>query len=157
MSAPPLFLVCEDGDEYIRRFQRFLGHEFRFLRVASGAEAQAALALETISGLLLDLDFRRLPASELLGENGPLPSAPTTEERSRWSAMQGILILQHLRRQGIALAALLFADLDDAEQSAYLEETLAPLTVVSSREGLAQLAARLRLMTPGRDRRGDLL
>ena len=60
--------------------------------------------------------------------------------------MQGILILQHLRRQGIRLAALLFADLDDAEQSAYLEKTLAPLAVVSSREGLAQLAARLRLM-----------
>ena len=58
--------------------------------------------------------------------------------------MQGILILQNLRRHGIALAALLFADLDDRDQSAYLETTLAPLAVVSSREGLAQLAARLR-------------
>jgi CheY-like chemotaxis protein len=145
-NKPPLFLVCEDGHEYIQRFERFLGREFRFLRVGSGAEAQAALALEPITGLLLDLDFRRLHASQLLGESGPPASSPTTEERGRWSAMQGILILQHLRRQGIRLAALLFADLDDAEQSAYLEKTLAPLAVVSSREGLAQLAARLRLM-----------
>ena len=140
----PLFLVCEDGDEYIHRFERFLGHEFRFLRVGSSTEAQGVLASEPITGLLLDLDFRRLPASQLLGESGPPTSAPTTEERLRWSAMQGILILQNLRRHGIALAALLFADLDDRDQSAYLETTLAPLAVVSSREGLAQLAARLR-------------
>jgi|GEM_PF-1327450 len=140
----PLFLVCEDGDEYIHRFERFLGHEFRFLRVGSGAEAQAAIAREPITGLLLDLDFRRLQGSQLLGESGPPASAPTAEERLRWSAMQGILILQHLRRQGVALPALLFADLDDAEQSEYLEKTLAPLAVVSSREGLAQLAGRLR-------------
>jgi hypothetical protein len=140
----PLFLVCEDGDEYIQRFERFLGRERRFLRVGSGAEAEAALAKEPVIGLLLDLDFRRSPASQLLGESGPPTSSPTTEELARWSAMQGILILQHLRRQGVKLPALLFADLDDREQSDYLEETLAPLTVVGSREGLAQLAARLR-------------
>jgi hypothetical protein len=143
MSAP-LFLVCEDGDEYIQRFERFLGRERRFLRAGSGVEAQAALAREPIVGLLLDLDFRRLPASQLLCENGPPARSPTTEEQARWSAMQGILILQHLRRQGVKVPALLFADLDDREQSDYLEETLAPLAVVGSREGLAQLAARLR-------------
>ena len=142
--STPLFLVCEDGDEYIQRFERFLGREFRFLRVGSGAEAQAALARETVTGLLLDLDFRRLPALQLLGESGQPTSSPTTEERARFSAMQGILILQYLRHQGVKESALLFADLDDREQSAYLEKTLAPLTVVSSREGLAQLAARLR-------------
>ena len=142
----PLFLVCEDGDEYIQRFERFLGHEFRFLRVGSGAEAQAALSGEPITGLLLDLDFRRLPASQLLGEGGPPERAPTAEARARWSAMQGILILQHVRRFGAKLPTLLFADLDDAEQIAYLERSLAPLAVVSSREGLAQLAARLRQM-----------
>jgi ADP-heptose:LPS heptosyltransferase len=69
---------------------------------------------------------------------------PSAEERARWSAAQGILILQYLRAQGIGLPALLFADLDDGEQAAYLEKTLAPLSIVSSREGLAQLAARLR-------------
>lgn len=156
-ARQPLFVVCEDGDEYIQRFERFLGHEFRFLRVGSGAEAQAVLVHEPVTGLLLDLDFRRLPASQLLGEGDRSATPPTSEEQARWSAMQGILILQHLRRQGIALAALLFADLDDAEQISYLERTLAPLAVVSSREGLAQLAARLRRMAAGRDSLADLL
>jgi hypothetical protein len=144
-DAPlPLFLVCEDGDEYTQRFERFLYRDFRFLRVPGGQPAEAAARREQAAGLLVDLDFRRLPPADLLGEHGLPDKPPTSEERARWSAAQGILVLQHLRRRGIALPALLFADLDDREQVAYLENTLAPLSVVSSREGLAQLAARLR-------------
>jgi hypothetical protein len=144
MTSLPLFLVCEDGDEYTQRFERFLHREFRFLRVPGGRSAEAAARREQAAGLLVDLDFRRLPPGDLFGELGPPDSPPTPEERARWSAAQGILVLQHLRRCGIALPALLFADLDDRGQITYLEQTLAPLSVVSSREGLAQLAARLR-------------
>jgi hypothetical protein len=140
----PLFLVCEDGEEYTQRFERFLGREFRFLRVPDGHQAKAAATTAGASGLLLDLDFRRLAPERLLGESGPPAQPPSAEERSRWSAAQGILVLQFLRSQGIKLPALLFADLDDREQAAYLEQTLTPLTIVSSREGLAQLSARLR-------------
>ncbi len=145
----PLFLVCEDGDEYTRRFERFLHREFRFLRVTDGQRAEAAARDRPVAGILLDLDFRRLPPERLMGEAGPLAAPPSPEERTRWSATQGILILQHLRGRGVTLPALLFADLDDAEQSAYLERTLAPLVVVSSREGLGQLAARLHGLVPG--------
>ena len=145
----PLFLVCEDGEEYTRRFARFLGREFRFRRVADGQQAEAAARSERATGLLLDLDFRRLPPDRLLGETGPQSHAPSAEERARWSAAQGILILQYLRARGICLPALLFADLDDCEQATYLENTLAPLSIVSSREGLAQLAARLRAAGSG--------
>jgi hypothetical protein len=140
----PLFLVCEDGHEYIQRFERFLHREFRFLRVQSGIEADVAARSSGAVGLLVDLDFRRLPAADLLGEHGRPERPPSPEERARWSATQGILVLQYLRERGIGLPALLFADLDDHEQAAFLERTLAPLSVVSSREGLAQLAARLR-------------
>jgi hypothetical protein len=143
-AALPLFLVCEDGEEYTRRFERFLGREFRFRRVVDGQEVEAAARTERATGLLLDLDFRRLPPDRLLGETGPSSHAPSTEERARWSAAQGILILQYLRSQGIGLPALLFADLDDREQVAFLEKTLAPLSIVASREGLAQLVLRLR-------------
>jgi hypothetical protein len=143
-AALPLFLVCEDGDEYTQRFERFLHREFRFLRVPGAAPAEMAARAAPAVGLLLDLDFRRLPPADLVGERG-LPTQPATpEERARWSTSQGILVLQHLRRAGIVLPALLFADLDDHEQVAYLEQSLAPLSVVSSREGLAQIAARLR-------------
>jgi hypothetical protein len=145
-QALPLFLVCEDGHEYLERFERFLHREFGFLRVASGRDAEAAVRTSGAVGLLVDLDFRRVPAADLLGEDGPPARPPSSEERTRWSATQGILIVQYLRKRGVALPALLFADLDDREQAAFLERTLAPLSVVSSREGLAQLAARLRAM-----------
>lgn len=151
----PLFIVCEDGDEYTQRFERFLQREFRFLRVPGGRAAEAAARQEPAAGLLLDLDFRRLPPAELWGEHGPPAKPPTPEERSRWSASQGILILQYLRGRGVVLPALLFADLDDPEQAAFLERSLAPLAIVGSREGLAQLTVRLRQLAASgaRDRR----
>jgi hypothetical protein len=148
-EALPLFIVCEDGDEYTQRFARFLGREFRFLRVPDGRKALAAAREEPAVGLLVDLDFRRLPPADLLGEAGPPATPPSPEESARWSAAQGILLLQYLRGRGIRLPALLFADLDDREQAAYLEGTLAPLAIVGSREGLAQTAARLRALAGG--------
>lgn len=149
MTAPalPVFLVCEDGHEYSERFQRFLGRDFRFVRAGSFREVDLALTSHAPTGLLLDLDFRRSPALDLLGERGMLPVAPSPEQRARWSATQGIPILQYLRGRGVRLPALLFADLDDAGQVSYLEQSLAPLAVVGSREGLGQLATRLRAMT----------
>lgn len=145
----PLFLVCEDGHEYTQRFERFLQREFRFLRVPDGVQAEAAARTSGAAGVLVDLDFRRLPAADLLDEGGPRGRPPSPEECARWSATQGILVLQYLRKRGVGLPALLFADLDDHEQAAFLERTLAPLSVVSSREGLAQLAARLRAIATG--------
>ena len=50
---------------YIERFERFLHREFRFLRVASGRDADAAARLGDAVGLLVDLDFRRVPAADL--------------------------------------------------------------------------------------------
>jgi hypothetical protein len=144
----PLFLVCEDGHEYSERFERFLRREFRFLRAADWRSTEAAL-VQAPAGLLVDLDFRRTPAADLLGEQGPPQGMPSPEEQARWSATQGILLLQYLRGRGVAVPALLFADLDDAEQTAYLERALAPLSVVDSREGLAQLATRLRRLASG--------
>jgi hypothetical protein len=60
--------------------------------------------------------------------------------------VQGILILRALRSRGIALPALLFADLDDRDRCHRLEQELAPLTVVPSGEGLAAIARRLQLI-----------
>jgi hypothetical protein len=140
----PLFVVCEDGDEYTQRFEKFLGSKFRFQRAPDGRSAQLALQAGDVAGLLLDLDFRRTPPELLWGEAGVPFHGPSPDERARWTASQGILILQHLRRQGWHTPALLFADLDDREQTVFLETSLAPLSVVSSREGLAQIASRLQ-------------
>ena len=87
--------------------------------------------------LLLDLDFRRIDPSLLVDESGA-PAAKSASE------VQGILLLRALRSRGVGLPALLFADLDDAERSARLEEELKPLQIVSSSESLQQIAQRLR-------------
>jgi hypothetical protein len=144
VSAPPdarlRFVVCEDGAEYLQRFRRFLGESFDFLPAHDYAEARAAAP--GVDGILLDLDFRRTPADRLVDEQGPAPAPLDAGTRARLAETQGILILRGLRAGGVALPALLFADLDDG-QRAFLERTLAPLTIASSRLGIAEIAALL--------------
>ena len=129
------FLVCEDGSEYTDRFKRFLGAQFRFSRAGHFAEA---LALSVgADALLLDLDFRRTPRELLVDERG----AP---DRRGAAEVQGILILRALRSRGVALPAVLFADLDDAAHAARLERELAPLRIVPGSAGLPWIAQLLR-------------
>ena len=129
-------IVCEDGFEYVGRFRRFVAG-FEFVRAGHFAEA-LALAPGALA-LLLDQDFRRTPQEQLVDASGA-HSADALPE------VQGILILRALRARGIAMPALLFADLDDADRAGRLERELAPLTIVTSSEGLPQIAARLRAM-----------
>jgi hypothetical protein len=158
MSAPapaaglPTFVVCEDGAEYTQRFGRMLGGSFRFVRAGCYDEARALLedAAAPVAGLLLDLDFRRTPPAQLVDEAGVRrPDGRGEEERRRLSGMQGILVLRALRAAGARLPALLFADLDDAGQIRHLEASLAPLEVVASRVGLADIARRLAALAGG--------
>jgi hypothetical protein len=135
----PRFIVCEDGAEYIDRFRRFLGDAFEF--VAANDLAAAAAAVARADGLLLDLDFRRTPTGRLVDERGLPPVAPDEGTRRRLVESQGILVLRALRARGVALPAMLFADLADAQQAGFLERTLAPLIVAPSSMGLREIAA----------------
>src|SRR5262249_33605869 len=127
--APPRFVVCEDGTEYLERFTRFLGDDFTFIPARDFADARAVA--DGADGLLLDLDFRRTPRERLVDENGPVPPTLDDDRRRRLAEMQGILILRQLRAAGIGLPAILFADLDDEDRRRFLELTLAPLTIAS--------------------------
>jgi hypothetical protein len=138
----PRFVVCEDGEEYLQRFRRFLGEAFDFLPARDFAGAHAAAA--SADGLLLDLDFRRTPAERLVDEQGPAPAPLDAGTRARLVETQGILILRRLRASSVALPAVLFADLHDAAQIAFLEQALAPLIIAGSRLGIAEIAALLR-------------
>jgi hypothetical protein len=140
------FLVCEDGAEYLERFRRFLGDAFDFFPAHDFREAHAAAA--GVDALLLDLDFRRTPAERLVDERGLAPAPLDAGTRARLSETQGILILRRLRAAGVALPAILFADLDDTGQVDFLTRTLAPLTVAGSRMGIAELATLLRATPP---------
>jgi hypothetical protein len=152
VTAPPLprirLVVCEDGDEYLQRFRRFLGEAFEFLPARDFAEAARVAA--RADGLLLDLDFRRTPADRLVDERGPTPTPLDAGTRARLAETQGILILRRLRAGGVALPAVLFADLEES-QRAFLERTLAPLSVAGSRLGIAEIAALLREIAVRKD------
>jgi hypothetical protein len=142
-AARPRFVVCEDGTEYLDRFRRFLSEAFDFLAAGDFAAALAAVT-SGASGLLLDLDFGRTPPDRLVDEAGPVPPGLDAGSSRRLAETQGILILRQLRTRGVGLPALLFADLDDQEQARFLERTLAPLTIVSSRLGIVEVAALMR-------------
>ena len=145
-SAPTpgaTFVICEDGREYLDRFERAFGAAFRFVRAGDVAEARAALAAGAVAAVLLDLDFRRTPGEALIDEGGASGAPRPDSERRRLAATQGILILRALRVSGVTCPALLFADLDDPGQVAFLESSLAPLSVVPSSAGARDLARRL--------------
>jgi hypothetical protein len=135
------FVICEDGHEYSERFGRLLGARFSFVRAGDCAAARAACA--GARGLLLDLDFRRTPAADLVDEAGRTSPTRPEGERRRLAAQQGILILRALRACGITLPALLFADLDDPAQAQFLEQSLGPLQVITSSAGLPTIVAAL--------------
>ena len=138
----PRWIVCEDGDEYLSRFRRFLGHEFEF--VPAGDLQDVLRAAAGAAGLLLDLDFLRADPARLVDETGKARARLPADERRRLAEVQGVLILRALRARGIALPALLCADLDDPAQALRLEEELKPLAVVPGNEGVARIAERLR-------------
>jgi hypothetical protein len=140
-AAPPRFVVCEDGTEYLDRFSRFLGDDFGFIAARDFESARVRAA--DADGVLLDLDFRRTPPDRLVDERGPVTGPLDPERRRRLSETQGILILRQLRAAGVALPAVLFADLDD-DQRRFLQQTLAPLAVGSSHLGIREIGALLR-------------
>ena len=141
-AARPRFVVCEDGTEYLERFQRFLGDGFTFSPASDFESALRAAA--GADGLLLDLDFRRTPPERLVDERGAAPPELDAGSRRRLTETQGILILRQLRARGVQLPALLFADIDDVQQARCLERTLAPLTIAPYRLGIGEVAALMR-------------
>lgn len=138
----PRFIVCEDGDEYLSRFRRFLGTEFEF--VAASHLDDVLRKVTGAAGIILDLDFRRSEPKQLVDESGASRADVPAGERRRLAEVQGILILRALRQRGVSLPALLCADLDDAVRAKRLEDELRPLEIVPGSEGVTQIGARLR-------------
>lgn len=137
----PRFLVCEDGNEYLERFERFLGARYDFLQSRCASELVAHLTLPPAPvALLLDLDFRRTELTALIDGEGRALSTANSEERKRLVANQGIAILSCVRRLPNPAPALLFADMTKAQQS-FLEQRFAPLTIVPSHVSMRELQA----------------
>jgi hypothetical protein len=140
----PQFIVCEDGREYLERFERFLGTGFEFIPAGDYATLLAQVRQNRyVSGILLDLDFRRTEPSQLVNEHGQPLGQQSQEALAMYVANQGLFILASLRERGIQLKVLLFADLDDMQQCEYLKRTFAPLELVPSHLGMLELKNRL--------------
>ncbi len=143
-STNPRFIVCEDGREYLERFERFFGVDFAF--VPAGDYATLLTRLEQngrISGILLDLDFRRTAAAHLVDEHGQPLAQVGVESLAMHLANQGLFILASLRERGIKTHVLLFADIDEPRQCDYLKRTYAPLDLVPSHVSMRELKVRL--------------
>jgi hypothetical protein len=98
---------------------------------------------ERVSGVLLDLDFRRADPLRLVNEHGQTTTQLGKEALAQHIVNQGLFILASLRERGITKPVLLFADIDDLQQCAYLTRTFAPLELVPSHVGLRELQCRL--------------
>lgn len=144
-SSPRLrFAVCEDGDEYIRRFERFLGSHFEFLQARDFGTLLEMLDRESpVTGLLLDLDFRRTPTARLVDDNGTPLASVNAETLKRLIENQGIAILSALRKRGWTSPVLLFADIDEPSQIKFLIQRFAPVQLVPSHLGLNELTKKL--------------
>lgn len=140
----PRWLICEDGREYLDRFVRFLGAEFDFAHALDGEALLERLAEAPAAGVILDLDFRRTPPERLVDEGGQSGAALADARRRVLAERQGVLILRLLRARGYAGPVILFADFEDQDQAAYLEETLGPLRVAPGHEGLRETAEHMK-------------
>jgi hypothetical protein len=140
-------LVCEDGMEYLERFERFLGTRYQFVQSQCAGELLLHVVEHApIVAVLLDLDFRRTDGSRLIDEEGNALERSKSEERKRLIANQGIAIAKALRRVGSAVPILLFADVP-GPQARFLEQHFVPLTVVPSHVSLRELQDKLETLT----------
>jgi len=136
----PRFIVCEDGDEYVRRFTRFLSPRFAFSRANDYVTLCDLLESHpAVTGLLFDLDFRRTPVERLVDELGGKALPATDEEQRHIAANQGIAMICALRHRGNQTPIILFADLESDKQLEFLTRTLSPLQVAPSSLGLNEL------------------
>ncbi len=147
MTDKPRLLMCEDGNEYLERFERFLGAQFEFIQSRDFGMLLAQLErCQPVAGILLDLDFRRAEESRLVDDEGQPISRLSKEERTRLVGNQGIAILASLRQKGWRTTVLLFADIEEPRQREYLTTKFAPLELIASHVGLSELQRRFEAL-----------
>ena len=106
-------LVVEDGLEYTKSFEQFIGAPFEFVRAGSGREALQALATGSFDLLFLDMRFDR--ASELIGDLDALVerhNGDAARARRFLEDNQGAYVLAAIRDAGHRQPALMSYDFD---------------------------------------------
>ena len=142
-------LVVEDGLEYTKSFEQFIGAPFEFVRAGSGREALQALATGSFDLLFLDMRFDR--ATELLGDldalvdrhNGELARARRFLEDN-----QGAYVLAAIRDAGHRQPALMSYDFDgEPRRFENLRARYGPLAYLTDTAGPQETRAALLALT----------
>jgi hypothetical protein len=106
-------LIIEDGFEYTDRAHQWLGDEFEFTRAGNGAEALALLQETAFSLVYLDMNFNRIPTTDLLGPWSEIVDrfgGDADQARGFLEAHQGVYILAAMRDSGCGLPVLISYD-----------------------------------------------
>jgi CheY-like chemotaxis protein len=106
-------LVVEDGLEYTKSFEQFIGSPFEFVRAGSGREALDALGTGSFDLLFLDMRFDR--ATELLGDLDALVERHNGDSARAQRFLednQGAYVLAAIRDAGHRQPALMSYDFD---------------------------------------------
>ena len=131
MSQSMSVLVVEDGREYIERARRWLADGLEFTRAGCGEEALELLGQQDFDVLYLDMDFRRVPAEQLLGDVAELTErfhGDSAEAQQFLATNQGVYILSALREAGSEIPVVFSYDFQPQPRRwAYLARRYGPV------------------------------
>jgi ActR/RegA family two-component response regulator len=110
-------MIIEDGDEYLRFFERYLTeHSYRQVRKLEGC-LEALESQEPPQALVVDLRFDRVPREALTGDVDEVAEELFGGDiDAAWRYIvdnQGFLILRELREAGHTQPALLISELSE--------------------------------------------
>jgi CheY-like chemotaxis protein len=111
MSAAPVVLIVEDGDEYLENLTRFAPGP-RYVQAHTGAEALACLGAQAVDLVYLDMRFDRIDERDLLGDRAAVERSHGGDPARalRYLARhQGLFILEALRVHGHAHLPVILA------------------------------------------------
>ena len=147
MSRIMEVLVVEDGWEYIERARRWLGEGLNFTRAGCGEEALALLESQGFDVLYLDMDFRRVPPDQLLGDVVGLTErfhGDPAEAQEFLATNQGVYILSALREAGSEIPVVFSYDFQPQPRRwAYLARRYGPVAYLGDNAEPAVIRALL--------------
>lgn len=140
-------LIIEDGFEYTDRAHQWLAEDFEFTRAGNGQEAMALLQ-ETAFGLIyLDMNFNRIPATDLVGPWSTIVerfSGDGEQARAFLESHQGVYILAGLREAGCGLPVLISYDFSaEPKRWQHLISRYGPIQYLSDNAGPDQVRSAL--------------
>jgi len=146
-------LIVEDGHEYIDRAQQFLSSDFEFTRAGNGQQALDLLRELAFDLVYLDMNFNRIPLSQLLGPLDDLVArfgGDTAQAELFLASHQGVYVLSHLREKGHGMPVLMSYDFSaEPKRWTHLKARYGPIAYLGDNEGPDEVRKALRSLVQG--------